>query len=105
MGFFAQDDIRVRPNLTLNLGLRYEPAALRTEVNRKVVNLRNTRRDAALTVGDPFFEKPTKKNLAPRAGVAWAPFGNGKTSVRAGFWLFSNMQTAEIGRVTTTSNP
>jgi len=104
-GFFVQDDVRIRPNLTLNIGLRYEPSTIHREVNGKVSNLRDPRRDAALTVGDPFFENPTMRNFAPRVGLAWDPFGNGKTSIRAGFGLFYNIQMADIDRITTTSNP
>jgi hypothetical protein len=105
MGFFVQDDFQVRPNLTLNLGLRYEPATVHTEVNGKTSNLRNFRTDTAMTVGDPFFNNPTKTNFAPRIGLAWDPFGDGKTSVRAGAGIFYNIQMSDIARITTTTNP
>ncbi len=86
-GFFAQDDIRWRPNLTVNLGLRYEFVTVPTEVNGKISNLRNVT-DSRLTVGDPWHSNPSLRNFAPRAGLAWDPFGNRKTSVRAGFGIF-----------------
>ena len=105
MGFFVQDDVQVRPNLTLNLGLRYEPATVHTEVNGRLANLRNHRTDTALTVGDPFFLNPTKSNFAPRIGLAWDPFGDGKTSVRAGTGIFYNLMMSDVARITTTSNP
>jgi hypothetical protein len=84
---FAQDDIRLRPNLTLNLGMRYEMATVPTEVNGKVSNLRRVT-DPALTVGGQWYANPSLKNFAPRVGLAWDPFSNGRTSIRAGFGMF-----------------
>ena len=86
-GFFAQDDVRVRSNVTLNLGLRYEFITTPTEANGKISNLRQVT-DTALTVGDPWHSNPSLKNFAPRLGLAWDPFSKGTTSVRAGFGLF-----------------
>lgn len=85
--FFAQDDVRLKPNLTLNLGLRYEFITVPTEVNGKISNLRGVT-DSQLIVGDPWHANPSLRNFAPRVGLAWDPFGTGKTSVRAGFGIF-----------------
>ena len=84
---YFQDDFRFRPNLTLNLGLRYEVATPITEVDGKIANLRNLT-DAQPTIGNPLFQNPTLKNFAPRVGLAWDPFKDGKTSIRSGFGLF-----------------
>ncbi len=86
-GFFAQDDVRLKSNLTLNLGLRYEFTTVPTEVNGKLANLRHVT-DTAVTVGNPWYSNPAWLNLAPRVGLAWDPFSDGKTAVRAGFGLF-----------------
>ncbi|HEV2664224.1 MAG TPA: TonB-dependent receptor [Blastocatellia bacterium] len=85
-GIFFQDDFKLTPRLTLNLGARYEFATSPDEVNGKIANLRNIT-DPAVTVGGTFFETPTK-NIAPRFGFAYDVFGDGRTAVRGGFGIF-----------------
>lgn len=84
---FITDDIRMSPRLTLNLGLRWEFVTAPTEVTGRIANLRDVLRDTEPTIGDPFFHI-SKKNFAPRFGIAWDPFGTAKTAVRAGWGMF-----------------
>jgi len=87
-GFYIQDDVRLRSNLTVNLGVRYEPTTTMSEVNGLAANLKNLW-DAQITTGNPMYQNPTLHNFVPRVGFAWDPYGNGKTAVRAGFGMFN----------------
>lgn len=87
VGGYVQDDWRFRPNLTVNLGLRYEMVTVPTEVHNHLSNFRNML-DPAPTLGSPYFNNPTLRNFEPRVGFAWDPFHNQKTAVRAGFGIF-----------------
>jgi hypothetical protein len=94
-GFYVQDDFTARPNLTLNLGLRYEFITVPTEVAGRIGNM-DTPLDPAIRQGDPYFDNPSLKNFSPRIGLAWDPFGDGKTSVRAGAGLFFDQILSNI---------
>jgi hypothetical protein len=84
---YVQDDFRVLPNLTLNLGVRYEMDTVVKEVNGKLANLRFIT-DTKVSTGDPYYNNPTFKNFAPRIGFAWDPFKDGKTAIRGGVGMF-----------------
>jgi hypothetical protein len=86
-GLYAQDDWRARPNLTLNMGLRWEMTTVPTEVQGKLSTLINIT-DPTPHLGSPFFSNPTLRNFEPRVGFSWDPFHNGKTAVRGGFGVF-----------------
>ena len=90
-GFYIQDDFQIRPNLTLNLGLRYSPHSVPTEEHDKLSNLRDPFNDADFTLGSPLFENPSLANWAPRLGFAWDPTGGGKTSIRGGAGIFYHL--------------
>ena len=89
-GFYIRDDYRVLPNLTLNLGLRYEMATVPTEKYGRLSNL-DSLTAATPKLGSPYFQNPTLRDFSPRAGFAWDPFHSGKTAVRGGFGIYDTL--------------
>ena len=96
-GAYVQDDWRWKPNLTLNLGLRYEMSTVPTETAGKLANLRNlsdplpvcgTMVAGSCSGTGPFFYNPTYHNFEPRVGFSWDPLKTGKMAVRGGIGLF-----------------
>jgi hypothetical protein len=102
-GMYLQDDISLKPGLTLNVGLRYEFISVPKEVNGKVSTIRNIEdsyfysvKPEQTDIGDPMFANPSLKNFAPRIGVAWTPFANGKTAIRAGAGVYHDQLTSNF---------
>jgi carboxypeptidase family protein/TonB-dependent receptor-like protein len=102
-GFYAQDEYHLTPRLTVNAGLRYEFTTMPAD---------RYGRDSALpdltarveTVG-PLYKNPTYTNLSPRGGLAWDLFGDGRTSLRAGYGLYFNTNNHQNLIVTVTNPP
>ena len=95
LGFYYQDDIKLRPNFTFNIGLRYEFITVPREVNGKISVIRDlsparlsTVRADTMDVGGDYMKNPSLKNFSPRAGLSWDVFGTGKTAVRAGGGIY-----------------
>ena len=85
---YAQDEFKVNPNLTLNLGLRYEFYSVMHEIlNRSaVVDIYGC--GGFCPKGTPYYD-PLYHDFGPRLGVAWAPKElEGKTTIRAGFGIY-----------------
>ena len=95
LAFFAQDSWKVRPNVTLNYGVRYD-----YEITEQVPTLPlrdplsgiNLTADQVLAAQDAMGVQQgfprDKNNWAPRLAIAWDPQNNGKTVVRAAFGIF-----------------
>jgi hypothetical protein len=95
LAFFAQDSWKVRPNLTVNYGVRYD-----YEITEQIpaLPLRDPLSGISLTADQVLAAQDAmgvqqgfprdKNNWAPRLAVAWDPWKNGKTVVRGAFGLF-----------------
>jgi hypothetical protein len=96
--FYFQDDWRISSRLTLNLGLRYEFNGVPFDLSgMQVVNdkpLNSPSGDVALLPAGPgtgrLWYDNDRNNFAPTVGLAWAPFGDNKTAVRAGYRIAYN---------------
>ena len=80
VNFFVQDSFKVRPNLTLNIGARYE------------------------LEGEPQGMNTDTNNIAPRVGFAWTPWKNGNTVVRGGYGIYYSPINAQIANLPATLN-
>ncbi|MDQ3710981.1 MAG: TonB-dependent receptor, partial [Acidobacteriota bacterium] len=118
--FFVQDDWRVRSNLTLNLGLRYEYSS--TPFNPIIDELNAREADPSTSLFNQAFGletrttqklKTDKNNFAPRVGFAYSPnikflgdrFSNGRTVIRAGFGIAYDPSFFNIVLNTVTAAP
>jgi hypothetical protein len=91
--WYVNDTWRIRPNFTLNLGLRHEYSTIPFGERSQALNL------AANVPGLIDFSEPRapKKNFAPRIGIAWSPGNSGNTSIRAGFGMAYDVLYDNIG--------
>jgi len=94
---YAQDDWRFRKNLTFNIGVRYEMSTLPTESHNRWQFVTDFLNGVPVHVNTSWAKNGTLKDFAPRVGLAWDPFGDGKTSVRAGFGVFDVVPLPVVG--------
>jgi len=105
IALFAQDEWRPSTNLTMNYGLRYDLVTVPYETGGRVAGLLSfsdlESGPQGVTPGSDFFKNPSRRNFAPRVGVAWNPFGGQRTSVKAGAGVFYQPLTTSYYRGTT----
>jgi hypothetical protein len=114
-GYYFQDDWKITPKLTLNLGLRYEFNLPPIENINKMASFDPATNTIKIAGGQEAFVsggvlqfrarpdvgrrlwETDKNNFAPRLGFAWRPFGDTKTVIRSGFGTFYNYQIVGNG--------
>ncbi|MBM3776332.1 MAG: hypothetical protein FJW37_14395, partial [Acidobacteria bacterium] len=98
-GYYGQDDWRVSPKLTLNLGLRYEVMGVPEDADGNLrtfdFNARKLVPEFGVTRG---LFRPDRDNFAPRFGFAYSPFklAGRQTVVRGGYGIYYNMPQLQI---------
>jgi hypothetical protein len=111
---YAQDEWKVRPNLTINYGLRYDYYTPLREARNLDILFDIT--NGSLKSPDLPFFKTSKTNFGPRVGLTWSPnprgegfFGGGRTVLRGGFGIFygpgqteDQIQPIESDRISST---
>lgn len=129
---YAQDTFQLRPNLTLNYGLRYSLFRQPTDAKGHLTNFDPATFNASGAPpinpnngqlagtgtqlngiiiggnGSPYGDavnQQTNSNFAPRLGVAWDPDGNGMTSVRAGYGMFFDSSAVSRYEINVFTNP
>jgi hypothetical protein len=117
LSFFAQDDFRVHPRLTLNLGVRYDLQFPYTDpFDRKLAFVPGARSQVSPTAlegllfpGDPGVSRGIVKtdvnNIAPRLGFAWDPRGDGRMAIRGGAGIFYGSITGNEWNTTADNQP
>jgi len=93
---FVQDDLKITPRLTVNLGLRYEfwtnPVGDKTQTLNSISNV-----PGVITFGNP---KTDRNNIGPRIGFAFDPTGTGRTSIRGGFGIAYDVKFQNFASIT-----
>ena len=106
LGFFIQDNYKPRSDLTLELGLRYDWNMTPSErYDRFIVFDPTTASLVRVGTGIDQIYHENNKNFQPRVGVAWTPFGNGKTVLRAAYGIYVDQPMTSIASPTSGNPP
>ena len=97
LGLFAQDNYKLRPNLTLELGFRYDWLMSPTErYDRFVDYVPEINSLVRVNNGIAPVYHTNSKNFQPRIGFAWDPFKDGKTSVRGAYAILADQPVTNL---------
>jgi hypothetical protein len=108
IGLFAQDDYKVTSKFTVNYGLRWElytPTTEKYNQESSFSPLTGGMIQAGQNGIGSNLWNPRYRNFAPRLGLSWQPFGDGKTVIHAGAGIFYNAPTSGNGILAIFYNP
>ncbi len=92
---YFQDDWKLTPKLTLNLGIRWEMMSDPVALHNTLYAITDFATATSFTnVLHPFSSNPSWHNIDPRFGFAYDPFADHKTSIRGGFGIFHELIVA-----------
>ena len=115
--FYGQDDFKIKPSLTLNLGVRYEFNTNLYDIRDEVAGFRPGQKSTVFPTaptglifpGDTGISRSTYpndyNNFAPRVGFAWDVLRNGKLSLRGGYGMYYDIVISETTLQFLTSAP
>jgi len=104
-GFIA-DEWKISSRLTMNIGLRYEYNSAIVDTSGQSRNMDFSTQTLFPAPGKPGpLNDPSKRNLAPRIGLAWRPFGGTETVIRAGYGIFYNVNMINMFVPALAANP
>ena len=103
-GVYLQDELRLHPRFSMNLGLRYEFTTMIHDARGRDAFLKDELRDTQVQSGRFMSRNPSLKSFAPRFGLSWSPWeDSSKLVVRAGFGIYYDHiigYSADFKRVT-----
>ncbi len=112
-GFFVQDDYKIKSNLSINAGLRWDFSSNPNEVNNRMTNiilgqgsnLEQQIAGASVKVVPKLLADHRIGYFAPRLGFAWDPTKQGKLSIRGGMGVFFNRWPNKVWSDAIRNNP
>lgn len=117
LGLFVQDDYRLHPRLTLNLGVRYDLQPPLVDPDDRKLTFVPGRQSTVVPTALPGMLFPGDEgitrgivqtdanNIAPRVGFAWDVFGDGRTAVRGAFGVFYGTISGNMWNATADGQP
>jgi hypothetical protein len=101
VGLFVQDTVRPSPNVSLDLGLRYDGIMAPTETEGRYVVF-DAASGSLVQTTNPY---ETGHNLQPRAGIIWNPSKDGRTVVRGAYAVMVDMPVTNVVSPTSANPP